>query len=76
MHIVIPECKRAGVCVCVCCVTNRHLRHVQPLLGVILSRQEGDEVKCGEARLATAGHEDERGLGRRVGSDGCGGRNT
>ena len=46
------------------------LGRVQPLLGVVLGGQEGDEIERGETRLTSTRHEDEDGLGGRVGADG------
>mmetsp|Transcript_21616 Transcript_21616/g.58162 ORF Transcript_21616/g.58162 Transcript_21616/m.58162 type:complete len:581 (-) Transcript_21616:369-2111(-) len=47
------------------------LRHVDKLAGTLVRRAEGDEVEGGEARLAAAGDEDERGLVWRVLHDGA-----
>lgn len=57
-HVKIKKCADLGV------------GHVQPLFGVIFSRQVSDQVQSSQTRLSSAGDEDEDWFGRGVGADG------
>ena len=49
--------------------THQLLGHVQPLLGVVVGGEEGDQVERSQARLPAAAHEDEHWLVGRVLAD-------